>query len=305
MAGSSRDGVLRVKSLIKTLILRVATHVPAFGRLASRLGLLGVIKSALGIAPAPAAKIWSLISVSPHNLKLYEYFLAARLAEGFSFVTSRQLYGGEPLDPSNRYILVRHDVDYAPERLRPIVEIERRLGVRSDIDVVISGRHYDPTPYVAEWRSLADDGFAIGLHTVAPQEDDCFSIVRSEIEIFQKALGFSPRTFSIHGACPTPPNWQQRRNQFIERVGKRLESFGFSGSHNIGGVTFWVEDSGRGGEFAYLCQDFVERVPQPGQVMGVLVHPDHWLEWPIGWTYDPEQQKEHPEILDLVNSARR
>ncbi len=249
-------------------------------------------------------KIWPLVSVSPHNLKLYEYLLTAKRAEGFTFITSRELYGEMPLDPSKRYILIRHDLDYAPERLVPVIDIERRLGIRSDIDVVISGQHYDPAPYVAEWRKLAEESFAIGVHTVAPQEDDFFSVLRKEIETFQKMLGFPPRTFSIHGVCPSPANWKQRRMRFLERIGGRLESFGFTGSHNIGGISFWVEDSGRGGEFSYICRDFIECEPEPGQVMGMLMHPDHWLEWPIGWVYDAAEIKEHPELLALIKSGR-
>jgi hypothetical protein len=251
-----------------------------------------------------AASARPLISVAPHNIRLYEYFLRFHLAQGRSFITSDALYGRPPNDGRQGRIVVRHDVDYTPENLALLVDVERRLDVRSDIHLIVNDAFYDIRPYVMELRKLSSEGFCLGLHTLAPSEDDFYSVLRVEILRFTDLFGFAPKTFSVHGVCPSPKDWHARRQRFLAKIGARLESFGFVGSHNLSGPDFWVEDSGVGGEFAYLHADWVRAAPAAGQVMGVLVHPDHWTSWPIRWSVNWEEVIETPLLADFVRTAR-
>ena len=249
------------------------------------------------------ATVRPLISVAPHNLRLYEYFIRKQLKAGARFITSEDLYG-LALSHNDACFLIRHDVDYCPDRLAAIIDVERRLGVVSDIHVIVDKSHYDPNPYAESWRKLVAEGHCFGLHTLAPINDDFFSVLRKEILQFSDLLGFAPKSFSVHGVCPSPVDWQKRRQQFLDRLAPRMASFGFDGSHNFGGFNSWVEDSGRGGEFAYLDTGWTECVPVAGRVIGVLVHPDHWVEWPVVWKHDSRQVLEHPNLCDFVAQGR-
>jgi hypothetical protein len=265
-------------------------HSSALSRQAEKFGLL----------------VPRLLSISPHNVRLYEYFIRRHLAEGAVFITSETLYAGQPLDPAKAYVLLRHDVDYTPESLHLFTDIERRCGVRSDIYVILDNRHYDIGPYVQSYGALAREGFCLGLHTLAPVRDDFYSALREEVRVFETTFGAPPRFFTIHGPPSPPerpPNWSEIRQNFIAKIQRRQASFGFAGSHNFGGVDRWLEDSGVGGELSYLSMDWAELKAEKGRVLGVLAHPDHWTEWPVRWRVDPASAKEHPAIADFVKAA--
>jgi hypothetical protein len=249
-----------------------------------------------------------IISVAPHNIRLYEYFIRRHLADRVQFVTSRDLYGGQEADTARARILLRHDVDYTPEQLHLFAAVEKDLGVRSDIYVILDDKHYDIKPYVETLRKLAEEGFVVALHTLAPVHDDFYTILRREIAAFKELFGFSPRYFTIHGpsAFPERPhNWLDVREEFIGKIASRMASFGFEGSHNIGGVDEWIEDSGMGGEFAYLSMSWIQSRAEPGRVLGMLAHPDHWTVWPPRWPVDYDQISEHPLLQEFVRDARR
>ena len=61
-----------------------------------------------------------LISISPHNLKLFEYFIIKKKKKN-NFITSNDLYLNKKI--KNR-ILIIHDVDYFPEKIKPVVSLE-------------------------------------------------------------------------------------------------------------------------------------------------------------------------------------
>jgi len=245
-----------------------------------------------------------LISVAPHNLQLFDYFIRLHLAKGHRFITSDDLYGKTRLRQDQGFILIRHDVDFTPEGLSALVEVERKYGIKADIHLIMDKEYYDVRPFVPFLKELGKEGYSLGLHTVAPPCDDFYTVLRDEITRFTDLLGEAPRTFSIHGICPHPQDWQNIRQNFLKKINQRLPSFGFVGSHNISGVDFWVEDTGVGGEFSYLFSNWLNAQPTAGQVMGVLAHPDHWVEWPLKWHFDPNKVMEAEEIEEFVSKAR-
>jgi hypothetical protein len=260
-----------------------------------------------GIEPVPPVMVAAEpapISVAPHNIQLLRYLIERYKRHDVSFITCHELYGSEGPDPQRAYATLRHDVDYTPENLSLITDLERELSVRSEIHIIVDGSSYDPEPYAAEWRKLAEEGFVFGLHTLAPSEPDFFTKLRDEISRFEELMGFAPPTFSIHGVCPSPVNWRELRERFIARIQPRMGSFGFIGSHNFGGVGYWIEDSGAGGEFAYLHDNWIDKMPAPGEVFGILAHPDHWVSWPSRWHWERDKVVESPRLTDFVRDGR-
>lgn len=292
-----------VRSIAAARLVRVADAAPWLLALAKRARVHAFVR-ALVMPPKVVPVVPALISVGPHNLRLYEYSLVRLVAEGCRFVTSAEIYGSPPLDPTVPHVLIRHDVDYTPERLDDMLDVEMALGIRSDVHVPIGDRLYDTAPWIEGWRRRAAQGFLFGLHTLAPGQDDFFSVLRDEIELFEKRLGFPPCTFSIHGISPHPDDWVARRAHFLKRIDARLKSFGFIGSHNLSGIDTWVEDSGWGGEFSYLTSAWLHATPKPGGVLGLLAHPDHWVKWPPRWKFDATLEREHPTVLDFIRTGR-
>ena len=110
-----------------------------------------------------------VLSFGPHPPGLYDYILERLLSGGgVDVVLARELHAGR-LNSRQGIVVLRHDLDAEPEKLRIFTEAERRLGVRSSIYVRVDQASYDPREIACQLRRLRDEGFEIGLHTVAYQ----------------------------------------------------------------------------------------------------------------------------------------
>ena len=97
--------------------------------------------------------------------QLYVDFLGKANARGFSFVRFRDfLPGGGPLP--DRFIALRHDVDFSPQFSVEMAEIEHAAGVASTFFVLVDGQFYNPLQpdVVRQLRRIRDLGHEIGLH---------------------------------------------------------------------------------------------------------------------------------------------
>ncbi|SCA56241.1 hypothetical protein MTBPR1_20089 [Candidatus Terasakiella magnetica] len=248
-----------------------------------------------------------IISISPHNIKLYEYFIRFHISKGAKFITSADLYPRFDKKNDEYYIHLRHDIDYAPESLHLFLDIEKKYNIRSDIYLILSNDYYDVDPYVKAFQSYAKEGFVFGLHTLAPAYEDFYSVLRDELDIFQLKMGFSAKYFTIHGpsAYPErPEDWPVRRQKFLDKVSQRLPSFGFEGSSNYSLDFSWVEDAGQGGFFSYLTEDWITESLPMGHVHAVLTHPCHWVDWPIKWKIHHSTYNEADKLKSFIESAR-
>jgi hypothetical protein len=304
----AKNGLLKAVRVIDRLGLRPAANRGARALLGDKR--FAAIRSRLLQESSSLSGRGSgaIISLAPHSTTLYDYFIRTRLANGDRFITSRELYApGFIPDQNVKYVLLRHDIDYAPEAIEQLTDVERAHGLRSDIYVIVSKDHYyDAFSYADTFRALAREGFVFGLHTLAPQHEDFFSVLRQEIEAYTRLMQSAPRYFTIHGPPSPPerpPDWPQKREYFLSRIGPRLRSFGFYGSHNISGVSAWLEDAAVGGEFSFLEIAWTDPPVSFGKVLGVLTHPCHWIHWPIKWRVDPATRREAAPIDAFVRMA--
>jgi len=96
---------------------------------------------------------------------LYLAFLAKARANGFAFVRCRDFLPGAGALPP-RYILLRHDVDFAPQHSLEMAELEHEHGVASTFFVLVDGQFYDPLEreIVRQLRRIRALGHEVGLH---------------------------------------------------------------------------------------------------------------------------------------------
>jgi hypothetical protein len=133
--------------------------------------------------------------------KLYEKFLLKAKAREFSFVLFKDfLRGKSPL--SHRYIVLRHDVDFAPEYSLEIAELEHSAGVVSTFFVLVDGHFYNPLrrETIAQIRRIHSLGHEIGLHFAV-----CSSIhsnvgdeVAFRLKVLSAIVGSPVQSFSQH-----------------------------------------------------------------------------------------------------------
>tara|TARA_B100000035_G_C21006742_1_gene557640 strand:- start:88 stop:882 length:795 start_codon:yes stop_codon:yes gene_type:complete len=215
-----------------------------------------------------------LISISPHNLRLFEYFIIQRKKK-YNFITSDELYLNKK---TNKRILIRHDIDYFPEKIKSMVNLELKYKIKSDIHVMVDEVNYDIKKYVKFLKSLSENGFLIALHSNVMSYDNKINQFESEIIKFNELIGFYPKTFSLHGKIIKYKNYIDIKNDFLNKCRPVMKKYNVLGSHNICGIDHWIEDSLRGGEFSYLTEDFFSKNLPNNKVLGVLLHPDHWVK---------------------------
>jgi len=138
--------------------------------------------------------------LSPLSRPLYLQFLAKAKARGFSFVRFQDFFPGVVLP--QRYIALRHDIDFAPRYSVEMAELEHAAGVVSTFFVLVDGQFYNPlhSEIVRQLRRIRALGHEIGLHFAvnAAVEDDIGKEVAFRLDILSSLVGAPVRSFSQH-----------------------------------------------------------------------------------------------------------
>jgi hypothetical protein len=133
--------------------------------------------------------------------ELYEGFLGRAKARGFSFVRFRDFAPGAPALP-DRYIALRHDIDFAPEHSLAMAELEHAAGVASTYFVLVDGHFYDALhpEVVRQLRRIRSLGHEIGLHFAVSSAvcDDIGEEVAFRMEVLSSIAGTRVVSFSQH-----------------------------------------------------------------------------------------------------------
>jgi hypothetical protein len=132
---------------------------------------------------------------------LYADFLNKARARGFSFVRFQDfLPGAAPLP--ERYIALRHDVDFAPGYSVEMAELEHAAGVSSTYFVLVDGQFYNPlqSAVIRQIRRIHSLGHEIGLHFAVSSAvgDDVGEEVAFRLELLSAIAGVPVRSFSQH-----------------------------------------------------------------------------------------------------------
>ena len=133
--------------------------------------------------------------------QLYLEFLARAKARGFSFVQFQDFLFDRSRLPE-RYIVLRHDIDFAPEYSLQMAELEHEAGVASTFFVLMDGQFYNPLSkeVIEQLRRIAALGHEIGLHFAVNSavESDIGKEVAMRLEILSALVGTTVRSFSQH-----------------------------------------------------------------------------------------------------------
>ena len=133
--------------------------------------------------------------------QLYLEFLAKAKARGFGFVRFEDFLPGRPPLP-DRYIVLRHDIDFAPVYSLQMAELEHEAGVASTFFVLVDGQFYNPLQkeVIEQLRRIHALGHEIGLHFAVSSavESDVGREVAFRLELLSALAGVTVRSFSQH-----------------------------------------------------------------------------------------------------------
>jgi hypothetical protein len=132
---------------------------------------------------------------------LYLDFLGKAKTLGFSFLQFRDFLPGSDPPPAN-YIVLRHDIDFAPKHSLQMAQLEHAAGIKSTFFVLVDGQFYNPlqTEVIQQIREIHALGHEIGLHFAVSSAvfSDIGREVGFRLEVLSSIVGDEVRSFSQH-----------------------------------------------------------------------------------------------------------
>ncbi|MFC4128090.1 hypothetical protein [Nocardia rhizosphaerae] len=218
----------------------------------------------------------------------YAYCLRRAVDLGYKFMRCADLVGTAPGD---RTIVLRHDVDEAPERAAKFAAIENSLGVLATYYWRVSANGYNVFGY--EVYSLVKDlqaaGHEIGLHAEPLDYESATGVPR------ERALQLQVSIFRLLAGTDEPPGVASHRDQtpdnnldFLSSIDPAAHGFSYEayGCEPLGlfHASRYVTDSlgcwrrfDRGiltDDARCLCAQLADRPT----ILYVLTHPHNWYE---------------------------
>lgn len=215
---------------------------------------------------------------APYSVDLFRNFLAqVQARRGSRFLP----FSSAPETAPNaaRWYL-RYDIDTADcaKKMHLLLDASHDAGLPAAAFFLLHGNPYDLAslrPEVEKWRAR---GVEIGLHTCCYAEDDFLARFREETRLFTEALGFAPRSFTVHGMGKER---YDVRVKFYETIATRYAEFGYT-SCDVPAIrnydhVFTDCHSGEGGKRCIYddlvnLPDFISR----GRTYTALLHPCYW-----------------------------
>ena len=226
----------------------------------------------------------------PSRLDAYRRLLERALAAGYEIVSLErfwQLVSDGPLDPSARYLILRHDVDTDPGTAAEMWRIEQELSIRGSYYFRLStlDRHL--------MRSIRDGGAEAGYHyeelatlakrTRARRPEEALALVpaaRAELgrnlASLRAATGLPLRVVASHGdfvnrAVGVANTILLDDASFRASVGVDLEAYD---APFLAYVTSRHSDTHH--PRYWVGEDPADAIGRGEPVVHVLVHPRHW-----------------------------
>jgi hypothetical protein len=132
---------------------------------------------------------------------LYQAFLDRAGSLGYSFVRFQDLAPGCPALPE-RYIALRHDIDFAPRYSLEMAELEHDAGIASTYFVLVDGQFYNPLSanIARQLRRIRSLGHEIGLHFAVSSAvgRDIGEEVAFRLEVLSAIVGARVQSYSQH-----------------------------------------------------------------------------------------------------------
>lgn len=222
-----------------------------------------------------------LAGYAPYTASLYRRFLSEALRDR-KLRVAPFLETPAAEEPGGATLFVRHDIDTAAcmRGMRVLLDIDRELGVGAGIYLMADSKEYRLAEHRDEIAACRAAGFEVGLHTVCYAHDDYFAAFAAETSAFADALGFQPRSFTVHGLGEYRLDV---RSRFRREVRDRLGEFGYAFTDTcpeLRAYDYVFEDchwdAARQARFVY--DDLAgRRFPfMPGRSYLLLTHPCYW-----------------------------
>ena len=188
----------------------------------------------------------------------FDYY--RRLVNGVCATMEPRLFREVPiLDPAERHVLLRHDIDCSLEEAVQLAEFEKHLGVRASYYVMMHSLLYD-LRHSSALREIAAMGHEVGVHFDLPADCDendsslVEALIQEDCERLEDLLGAPVYSLSFHRPV----------QQFL---GNRVNAYAAD-------LMQWYISDSRG---SWRCGEPLREVAKSRQpTLQLLTHPIWW-----------------------------
>lgn len=249
------------------------------------------------------------------TLRTYRELILTYQEEGYLPISLERYF--EKGLPQDRTLLLRHDVDRAPERSLKMARLEHELGIRGTYYFRSVQSSFNPRII----RAISELGHEIGYHyeDLALWQGD----MDRAVDAFRKNLegfrGYYPvRTVCMHGS----PLSVHDNKRLFERIDLKEEGIiGEPYLHIDAGRFFYLSDTGgrwdgagssvrdaSEGDRIGVRSSFglMEALRNDGLPKGVhqTVHPQRWIDEKGPWLWERSSQKAKNQLKKLLKRLR-
>lgn len=169
-------------------------------------------------------------------------------------------------ESSKPWILLRHDIDYSPQRALKLAKIEHELDIQATYFIQLNSKYYNSfeDDVVSHFKEIISWGHKIGLHVSISEERDLESQLQFEKNTLEHLLNTKIDVFSWHN-----PTQSQLSNH------KDKQYAGMMNSYQAAPQATYISDSNGYWRHDRLFEILnVEKHPQ----LHVLLHPIWWQD---------------------------
>lgn len=176
---------------------------------------------------------------------------------------------------SDRFVILRHDVEYSIRKAVEMARIEQQEEVRATYFIQIGSPAYNAlcSENIDMMREIVALGHEIGLHYRQPdemQQPDHEAAIRRQLSILGSELGMNLDLYSVH----IPKN-ETEYDRY--RVPSALNAYGNHFFHRFGRATkpvLYISDSELKWNYGYPDSDTLRRENR----IQILIHPYGWSD---------------------------
>ncbi len=213
------------------------------------------------------------VSKCPFTFEHYSYLIKTAKDKGYEFITMEDFADGKRAD---RFLLIRHDVDFEPAAALNFAKIEHEYGARATYFIRVHANNYNPFGFKTYYtiKKILELGHNIGLHyehldLSSITGDDPVEIIKREKKLLELIFGKEIKGLSPHRDFTPIMNRDFWKEHDIKDFGFTYEAYM---EMFFDGILYLSDSLGKwGGNGKCLCNYLGEE-----ERIYILVHPSQW-----------------------------
>ena len=178
-----------------------------------------------------------------------------------------------------RFIIMRHDIEFSMERAYALSLLESELNFQSSYFVQITNNSYNALSKrgIDMMRDMADRGHHIGLHYHLNGQKDATSVrdgVRDQLRIMSEMVGFPIDRYSFHRPVKEVYYYRIKIDGTINAYSPEFFSYAENVDENTPLDVKYIADSKHRWNYGFPDADTFQKYSK----LQILIHPFSWTE---------------------------